>query len=135
MNKLPTTEWSWRRNSSIEPSPFRSGSSNCETLFDYAGKQEQIRKIEEQMARPGFWDNQEKAQATVAELKGLNSLVKPLDEAISAGGDIDAMVEMAEEDETFAAELPAELDRVEAMVADLELQGLLNGPTTPTGPS
>ncbi len=80
------------------------------------------------MAGPDFWSNQEQAQATVAELKGLKALVKPLDEAIAAGGDVQSMVELAQEDESFAAELPAELDRVETLVADLELKGLLNGP-------
>ncbi len=80
------------------------------------------------MAAPGFWDNQEQAQAVVAELKSLNALVKPLDEAGAAAADIEAMVEMAEEDPWFGAELPAEFARVEAMIADLELRGLLNGP-------
>jgi peptide chain release factor 2 len=80
------------------------------------------------MAEPGFWNNQEKAQEVVAQLKGLNSLVKPLEEAMSAAGDIATMVEMAEEDESFAVELPKELTRVEGMIEELELKGLLNGP-------
>jgi peptide chain release factor 2 len=87
-----------------------------------------VTAIEERMAASDFWSNQERAQATVAELKGLKALVKPLDEAISAGGDIQSLVEMADQDEGFAAELPGELDRVEALVADLELKGLLSGP-------
>jgi len=29
------------------------------------------------MARPDFWDNQEKAQKTIAALKPLNGLLKP----------------------------------------------------------
>jgi peptide chain release factor 2 len=119
---------SWKKNCSTAPKPSSSGWSNSETLFDYADKQSQIRQIEEQMARAGFWDNQEKAQSVVAELKTLNSLVKPLDEAGKAALDIQALVEMAEEDETFAGELPAELARVEVLIAELELRGLLNGP-------
>jgi peptide chain release factor 2 len=119
---------SWKKNCSTARKPSSSGWSNSETLFDYAGKQSQIRQIEEQMGRPGFWDNQEKAQTVVAELKALNSLVKPLDEAGKAALDIQALVEMAEEDESFAGELPAELARVEALIAELELRGLLNGP-------
>ena len=80
------------------------------------------------MAAPDFWNNQERAQATVAELKALNSLVKPLDEVVSAAADIRALAEMAEEDETFVAELPGELARVETLLADLELKSLLSGP-------
>ncbi len=80
------------------------------------------------MGQPGFWDNQERAQATVAELKSLNSLVKPLDEGAKAAADIAAMIEMADDDPSFAAELPDELARVEGLLAELELRGLLNGP-------
>src|SRR6185295_17739211 len=64
----------------------------------------------------------------VAELKALNGIVKPLDEAIAAAADVQTLVEMGEEDETFAAELPRELDRVEDLLKQLELKALLNGP-------
>jgi len=80
------------------------------------------------MGEPGFWDNSEKAQEVVAELKSLGAIVKPLDEVLTAAGDIRAMLEMAEEDPSFAAELPQELDRVEELVSELELKSLLNGP-------
>ena len=36
------------------------------------------------MAAGDFWNNQEKAQATVAELKGLRTVVTPLKDALSA---------------------------------------------------
>ena len=36
------------------------------------------------MSADGFWNNQVAAQATVLELKGLNALLKPMDEAIHA---------------------------------------------------
>ncbi|MBI3836571.1 MAG: peptide chain release factor 2 [Planctomycetia bacterium] len=110
------------------PRPFNKGSSNYETLFDYATKQSQASTIEARMADPGFWDNQEKAQATIAELKSLGAILKPLEEAIAAADDLEALVEMAAEDESVADELPAELDRLEGMVSQLELKGLLNGP-------
>ena len=80
------------------------------------------------MAEPGFWDNQEKAQATIAELKSLGAILKPLEEAVAAAADLAALVEMAAEDESLAAELPPELDRLEEMVGQLELKGLLSGP-------
>ena len=62
------------------------------------------------MAAPSFWDNQEQAQATVMERKSLDSIVKPLNEALIASNDLAAMLEMAEEDESFAAEVPGEVD-------------------------
>ena len=80
------------------------------------------------MAEPGFWDNQEKAQTTIAELKSLGAILKPLEEAVAAAADLAALVEMAAEDESLATELPSELDRLEGMVGQLELKGLLSGP-------
>ena len=79
------------------------------------------------MASPGFWDNQERAQERVAERKGLMAIVKPLDEALSASNDLAAMIEMAEEDDSFAAEVPGEVQRIEGILEDLKLKALLNG--------
>ncbi len=79
------------------------------------------------MAQPGFWDNQEKAQATVGERKSLSALVLPLEDAFSASNDLASMIEMAEEDEAFAAEVPGEVERLEKIVEDLKLKALLSG--------
>lgn len=80
------------------------------------------------MAAPGFWDNQEKARGVVAELKSLKALLKPLDEALAASEDLGVMIEMAEEDASFASEVPRQLEKLGKMVDDLELKALLNGP-------
>ena len=85
------------------------------------------------MAAPGFWDNQEKAQSTVGQLKSLNTIVKPLDEALKSLGDLQTMVEMGEEDDSFDEELRAELPALEAHIDDLELKSLLSGPHDAAG--
>ena len=79
------------------------------------------------MAAPGFWDNQETAQLKVAERKSLDSLVKPISEVITSCEDLAAMLEMSEEDESFALEVPPEVERLEAIIEQLKLQELLNG--------
>jgi peptide chain release factor 2 len=79
------------------------------------------------MAAPGFWDNQERAQQTVAERKSLDAVVKPLNEVLSSSDDLAAMLEMSEEDASFAAEVPAEVQRLEGVIEQLKLQALLNG--------
>ena len=103
-------------------------SHNSETLFDYDNKRQQAAELEKQMAAPGFWDNQEKAQATVAALKSLNVVLKPMTELRDSASDLGTLVEMAGEDEAFATELVSELDRLESILDDLELKSLLNGP-------
>jgi peptide chain release factor 2 len=79
------------------------------------------------MAGPDFWNNQERAQAIVEERKSLTSVVTPLDNAIKSSEDLAAMIEMAAEDESFAAEVPAEVVRLEQVVELLKLKALLNG--------
>lgn len=80
------------------------------------------------MAQPGFWDHQEKAQETVAELKSLTALIKPLTELAGASDDVQVMLEMGDEDAEIAAELPKELDRLESRLEEMELKALLDGP-------
>jgi peptide chain release factor 2 len=80
------------------------------------------------MAAADFWGNQEKAREVVAELKGLTAILKPLEEAMKAAGDLATLVEMAQEDEELATEVPGELERLEQAVEALETKALLSGP-------
>ncbi len=80
------------------------------------------------MSAADFWTNQEQAQATVAELKALNGVLKPLDEALRADAELATLVEMAQEDDSFVPELRALLERTEKEVDDLEIKSLLSGP-------
>ncbi len=80
------------------------------------------------MAAGDFWNNQVAAQATVIELKGLNALLKPMDEAIRAGDEIQTLIEMGDEDPTFVPELRQQLDSTEPKLDELELKSLLSGP-------
>ena len=83
----------------IAPRGFVRGLPNSGTLFDYDARQQRVTAIEAQMSEPGFWDKPEAAQATVAELKSVSSIVKPLRELVKAVGDLDVMLELADEDE------------------------------------
>lgn len=80
------------------------------------------------MASSDFWNNQEEAQKLVGELKSLKGLLKPLQKATVGIDDLDAMIEMADEDPSFANEVPGELDRLETLLEDLEIKALLDGP-------
>jgi peptide chain release factor 2 len=80
------------------------------------------------MAAADFWNNQEKARDVVAELKALKAVLKPLAEAVKAAGDLATLVEMAQEDEDLAAEVPDELNRLEQILDVLETKALLSGP-------
>ncbi len=79
------------------------------------------------MGAPGFWENQDAAQQLVGQRKSLSAIVGPLGAAISAAEDLEAMIEMAAEDESFAAEAPGEIQKLEAQLEHLELTSLLGG--------
>ena len=79
------------------------------------------------MAAPDFWNNQERAQGVVEERKSLTAIVTPLDSAVKSSDDLAAMIEMAAEDDSFAAEVPTEVQRLEEVVEKLKLKALLNG--------
>ncbi len=80
------------------------------------------------MAQPGFWDNAERVQQAVAELKGVRAILKPLDEAVRASEELSLLLEMAQEDASFAQEVPEAIQRLDRMVQDLEVKALLSGP-------
>ncbi len=85
------------------------------------------------MAKPDFWSNQERAQATIEERKSLSSIVTPLDNALKSSDDLSAMIEMAPDDEEIAAEVPGEVARLEGVVETLKLKALLSGPHDAAG--
>src|SRR5262249_50814771 len=105
-----------------------NGLPNFETLFDYDKKVGQVEALEAKMAEGDFWNNQEKARETVDQLKALKLIVKPCQEVSQAAADLADLVSMAEEDPSAEAEVTSEIVRLEGLITDLELKGLLNGP-------
>ena len=85
------------------------------------------------MAGPDFWNNQEKAREAVGQLKALKALIRPLEEVVRTGGDLPSMLELAEGDEAFAAEVRGEIERLERKLDELELASLLDGPHDAAG--
>ena len=85
------------------------------------------------MGETDFWDDNEAAQKVIADLKGLKLIVGPLDELAGSVEDLGALFEMADEDASIAEEVASEVSRLEAILDDLELKALLNGPNDSAG--
>jgi len=81
-----------------------------EIVFDYDQRSKQIGEIE------------------LDRLKSVKSITAPLTEMISSGDDLDALIEMADEDESIEPEIRSEIERIEKTLEALELKALLNGP-------
>ena len=65
---------------------------------------------------------------SMGQLKGLKALTRPLDDVVKSGADLPGMLELAEADDSFAAEVRGEIQRLETALDELELQSLLCGP-------
>jgi len=85
------------------------------------------------MGAPGFWDNQESAQETVGRLKSVKAIVGPMSELIGSGEDLEALIEMADEDESIEEDVRQEIETLETQLDELELKALLNGPHDASG--
>jgi peptide chain release factor 2 len=118
----------WINNGWTVRPPFRSDSWHFETVFDYDSQREQLATIEKRMAEPGFWDKQDQAREVSLQRKSALGILEPIDELTRALDDLDAMLEMADEDASFAEEVPAEVHRLEALIESLQLKALLGGP-------
>jgi peptide chain release factor 2 len=87
------------------------------------------------MAGPGFWDNQEKAQGLMNELRTLNAAQKPINELIKGSDDLGVLIEFAEDDPSEAnhQEVVHALAALEPQFADVELQAMLSQPEDNAG--
>lgn len=79
------------------------------------------------MSGPDFWNDQEKSAEILSELKAVRAVLKPIDEAFRQLEDVDAMIQLAEEDPAFGEEVPSAVEKLDRLVEDLEIKSLLNG--------
>src|SRR4029077_18308441 len=96
-------------------------SLSSETVFDIAGKRAEKDRLAAQMGQAGFWDNQEKAQQIIQQLKPLNGLLNPYEDLERAVADVRALGELTEEDPSLETDMAAELTKVEKSLDDFEM--------------
>ncbi|MFO0902831.1 MAG: peptide chain release factor 2 [Pirellulales bacterium] len=96
--------------------------------LDFESKKQRLQEIEARMMQPGFWDNQERAQGVVGELKSIRMIVKPLEDSLAAAPDLEGLLELAGDDAAALADVRAEIERLEQTLDELELRALLDGP-------
>ena len=82
------------------------------------------------MHREGFWDNSEAAAALVLELKGLKSVIDPVEKAYERAEELAVLWSLAEseDDQQARSEVDQGLAELSAEVDRLELLILLSGP-------
>jgi peptide chain release factor 2 len=118
--------------SSATPSS-RSASSLYGAIFDASTARKQLAALEEITSSPNFWQDQEKAQATLQERKQLEDRVGAFDTLESKTSDLDTYFHLAQEEandaqrDSLLADISTELDAADKFVADLETKTLLAG--------
>lgn len=81
------------------------------------------------MAEPGFWNDQDQANARVQALKTSKRIVESVDRVAGGLDDLEVLAELAaDEGEAGMAEFAQTVDDLEKNYADLELRTLLSGP-------
>ncbi|AZS17572.1 peptide chain release factor 2 [Paenibacillus lutimineralis] len=104
--------------------------TNLRGSLDLDLKQEMIANYEEKMAAPDFWDDNDKAQALIAEMNAVKSSVDQYNTLQQEYDDIEMMAELAEEenDEALLLEISTSVSALLKKMEDFELQLLLSAP-------
>ena len=82
------------------------------------------------MAEPSFWNDQERAQTVVQQVKTYKQWVEPFDTLVRSVADAREMAELLgiEPDASMQADLTRDADAIREQIAAYELKSLLRGP-------
>ncbi|MCX6348808.1 MAG: peptide chain release factor 2 [Candidatus Aureabacteria bacterium] len=96
--------------------------------LDLAGKRNRLEELEKEMGRPTFWDEGEKTQKAIQELKGIKEVLDPWEALDKELADLPELLDLGGGDEGLARELEAEFARAEERLDALELSAMLSQP-------
>jgi peptide chain release factor 2 len=97
--------------------------------FDLAGKSLRVREIEQTMEEPKFWDNADKAQGLMKELKNLKDTIEEYGHLRGKYEDVQTLIQMGyeENDESLIPEIDEALKIFINDLEELKLETLLSG--------
>ncbi|MFZ1389729.1 MAG: peptide chain release factor 2 [Thiolinea sp.] len=97
--------------------------------LDYETKHERLEEVNRELEDPKIWDNPDHAQALGKERANLDTVVGGIDRLTNGLTDANELLEMAEaeDDESSANDLTAEVDSLEQEVEKLEFQRMFSG--------
>ena len=94
-------------------------------IFDSAVIESKIAEKEALTAEPGFWDNPQKAEKVMGDIKALKARIEPWKELVAAVEDVEALYELAVEssDESYESEISTSINEIRNK---FEKQSVLN---------
>src|SRR5262245_48290716 len=79
-----------------------------------------IKDLDEKMAAPDFWNDQDKANKLIREAKALKGNIDPLKEAEKRAAEAHELLEISEGDAEMEAQIEVEVSMLVPIVAKLE---------------
>lgn len=97
--------------------------------LDLANKEKRIEELERKMEEPDFWDNPERSQEMMKELKSLKDDKEIYENLESQRDDMETLIEMGyeEDDASVIPEIQEILDQFEADFESIRMKTLLSG--------
>jgi peptide chain release factor 2 len=105
----------------------------CGAIFDAPHFREQLKTLEDKIAQPDFWSDQERAQSVLRERKRAEDQIAAEAKLDSLTGDIETYIDLARVETNLAQrddllrDLDRELTGSDAYVSELETRTLLSG--------
>ena len=113
----------------LEIQGYETALKEVKASLDLENKSKRIEEFEMEMEAPGFWDDPDKSNQKMKELKNLKDTVGLCDKLTTQYGDILTLIEMGyeENDETMIPEIRGELDEFISELEELRIGTLLSG--------
>ncbi|HMS61785.1 MAG TPA: peptide chain release factor 2 [Solirubrobacteraceae bacterium] len=102
--------------------------ADLERYLDPDGLTRIVGELEGRMGAPGFWDDQETAAKVSADHARASRRLELWQALQRDAGDLEALIELADEDASLAEEVDQQLADIEGRLATLEEQRLFAGP-------
>ncbi len=112
---------------------FASVSNSCGVIFDVARSRETLTSLEQKIAQPDFWQDQEQAQKVMQQRKAAEAVLASDARLATMASDIDTYFHLAEEEKDSAQrdsllrETEREMAAADTYVSELETVTLLSG--------
>jgi peptide chain release factor 2 len=101
--------------------------AELEAFFGVERLRDEAAKLGEQMSRPGFWDDPEKAKEVSARFSRVEARMRLLEGLRGSLTDSEELLELAEDDGDLLSEVEEELGRVEQVLEEQEVARLFTG--------
>ena len=123
------------KSSWTAPRSSATGTTSCRRVFDYPRHLKRFQEIEEAQSQPDFWNDPERGQSLVKELKTARAVVDPIRRLGEIFDEVSLLAEMAADggEEEVVGDVEGLLAEATKTIDELEFQVMLGGPNDGAG--